>query len=105
KAHKLTQVQRLQALAFRAEYLWDLVIERLRISEREISGALDVWGAEDLPQAREAIPRDKIVADLTTPGTPYWRLKTMMDAWCALWFWPLDRAGLLNGTAGVYGSA
>ena len=34
RGHKLTQVQRLQALSVRAEYLWSLVIERLRISER-----------------------------------------------------------------------
>jgi hypothetical protein len=26
---------------------------------------------------------------------PYKRLKTAMDAWCALWFWPLDKAYLL----------
>ena len=51
---------------------------------------------------QEAIPRDQIVADLTTPGTPYWRLKTVMDAWCALWFWPLDKAALLDGSAEVY---
>ena len=92
RGHKLTQVQRLQALSVRAEYLWNLVIERLRISEREISRPIKVWGAEDLPHAQEAIPRDQIVDDLTTPGTPYWRLKTVMDAWCALWFWPLDKA-------------
>ena len=47
--HKASQVQRLQDLAGRAEYLWSLVIERLRISEREISRTIDVWGAEDLP--------------------------------------------------------
>ena len=46
---KLSQVQRLQDLAGRAEYLWSLVIERLRISEREISRTIDVWGADDLP--------------------------------------------------------
>ena len=100
--HKLSQVQRLQALSARAEYLWNLVIERLRISEREISRPIKVWGAENLPHAQEAIPRDQIVEDLTTPGTPYWRLKTVMDAWCALWFWPLDKADLLDGSAGVY---
>ena len=105
KGHKLTQVQRLQALSARAEYLWSLVIERLRISEREISRPIDVWGATDLPRAQEAIPRDEIVADLTTPGTPYWRLKTVMDAWCALWFWPLDKAALLDGSAEVYKTA
>jgi len=104
RGHKLTQVQRLQALSVRAEYLWSLVIERLRISEREISRSIDVWGAEDLPTALEAIPRDKIVADLTTPGTPYWRLKTVMDAWCALWFWPLDKTSLLDGSTQIYAS-
>ena len=100
--HKLTQVQRFQALSARAEYLWNLVIERLRISEREISRPINVWGAENLPHAQEAIPRDQIVQDLAAPGTPYWRLKTVMDAWCALWFWPLDKTDLLDGTADVY---
>jgi hypothetical protein len=104
KGQKLTQIQRFQALSVRAEYLWSLVIERLRISEREISRPIDVWGAADLPSAIEAKPRDEIVADLTTPGTPYWRLKTVMDAWCALWFWPLDKGDLLDGTAEVYKS-
>ena len=95
-------IQRLQALAGRTEYLWSLVIERLRISEREISRAIDVWGAEDLPRPQEAIPRDKVLADLRAPGTPFWRLKTVMDAWCALWFWPVDKAALLDGSDEVY---
>ena len=95
-------IQRLQALAGRSEYLWSLVIERLRISEREISRAIDVWGAEDLPGPQEAIPRDKVLADLRAPGTPFWRLKTVMDAWCALWFWPAGKAALLDGSDEVY---
>jgi hypothetical protein len=95
-------VQRLQALAGRTEYLWSLVIERLHISEREISRAIDVWGATDLPHPIEGISRDKVLNDLRAPGTPFWRLKTVMDAWCALWFWPLDRAGLLDGSDPVY---
>jgi hypothetical protein len=102
KGHKLTQLQRLQALSARAEYLWSLVTERLRISEQEISRPIKVWGAADLPHPKEAIPRDEIVRDLTLQGTPYWRLKTVMDAWCALWFWPLDKTSLLDGTAEVY---
>jgi hypothetical protein len=100
--HKLSQVQRLQALTSRAEYLWHLIGERLRISEREISRAIDVWGASGLPEAVEAIPRDQIVSDLESPGTPYWRLKTLMDAWCALWFWPVGKAALLDGSDEAY---
>ncbi|HKI18548.1 MAG TPA: DNA methyltransferase, partial [Isosphaeraceae bacterium] len=100
--HKLSQVQRVQDLAGRAEYLWSLVIERLRISEREISRTIDVWGAEDLPVAQEAKPRDEILADLTSPGTPFWRLKTVMDAWCALWFWRVDKVSMLDGSDPIY---
>jgi hypothetical protein len=102
---KASQVQRLQDLAGRAEYLWSLVIDRLRISEREISRAVDVWGAADLLVAEETKPRDEILTDLTSPGAPFWRLKTVMDAWCAFWFWPVDKAALLDGSDPVYATA
>ncbi|MGW0458442.1 class I SAM-dependent DNA methyltransferase [Streptomyces tendae] len=98
------QAERLQAAARRVEFLWGLVVRRLEISERDISRRIDVWGAEDgwLRSPEGAVQRDKVVADLTAPDTPYWRLKTLMDAWCALWFWPVQEAGLLDGTAAVY---
>ncbi|RAN94252.1 class I SAM-dependent DNA methyltransferase [Micromonospora noduli] len=99
---KNSQVQRMQALARRVEFLWGLVQQRLDISEREIRRDIAVWGAEDLPPVTEAVPREEILADLTAPGTPYWRLKTLMDVWCALWFWPLDKVGLLDGSDPAY---
>ncbi|MGA4727708.1 class I SAM-dependent DNA methyltransferase [Micromonospora taraxaci] len=99
---KNSQVQRLQALARRVEFLWGLVQQRLDISEREIRRDIAVWGADDLPPVTEAVPREEILADLTAPGTPYWRLKTLMDVWCALWFWPLDKVGLLDGSDPAY---
>ncbi|MEU5567591.1 class I SAM-dependent DNA methyltransferase [Micromonospora musae] len=99
---KNSQVKRLQALARRVEFLWGLVQQRLAISEAEIRRDITVWGAEDLPAVTQAVPREKILADLTAPGTPYWRLKTLMDVWCALWFWPLDKVGLLDGTDPAY---
>ncbi|WP_086770767.1 restriction endonuclease [Streptomyces bobili] len=98
------QAERLQAAARRVEFLWGLVVRRLEISERDISRRIDVWGVEDgwLRSPEVAVQREKVVADLTAPDTPYWRLKTLMDAWCALWFWPVQEAGLLDGTAAVY---
>ncbi|MEU7746722.1 class I SAM-dependent DNA methyltransferase [Nonomuraea sp. NPDC049158] len=97
-----SQLQRLQALSGRAEYLWDLVVQRLTISEREISRKIGVWGADWISQPAEAVGKKKVYDDLTSPGTPYWRLKKVMDAWCALWFWPLDQTGLLDGTDSAY---
>ncbi|RUL95179.1 class I SAM-dependent DNA methyltransferase [Verrucosispora sp. FIM060022] len=99
---KNSQVKRLQALGRRVEFLWGLVQQRLAISEREIRRDIKVWGADDLPEVREAVAREDILADLTAPGTPYWRLKTLMDVWCALWFWPLDKVGLLDGSDPAY---
>lgn len=104
KSPSTTQTKRLQGLARRAEYLWGLVVRRLEISEREISRRIDVWGAEDgwLRSPEVAVPREKVKADLEAVDTPYWRLKTLMDAWCALWFWPVREAALLDGTHEAY---
>ncbi|GHC86974.1 restriction endonuclease subunit M [Nocardiopsis terrae] len=102
KNQKPSQIDRLQALSRRAEFLWGLVIRRLELSEREISRHVDVYGADWIDQPEDVIPREEVLANLTEKGTPYWRLKTLMDAWCALWFWPVQKAGLLDGSDEVY---
>lgn len=104
KSPTAAQTKRLQGLARRAEYLWGLVVRRLEISEREISRRVDVWGAEGgwLRSPEVAVPREKVKADLEAVDTPYWRLKTLMDAWCALWFWPVQEAALLDGSHAKY---
>lgn len=104
KAGAKTEAGRLQAVARRAEFLWSLVAKRLELSERKVSRRIDVWGAEWLEPAKEAADKQRVLDDLTAAGTPYWRLKTVMDAWCALWFWPLDQVGLLDGTDAAYAS-
>ena len=107
KSPSAAQTKRLQGLARRAEYLWGLVVRRLEISEREISRRVDVWGAEGgwLRSPEVAVPREKVKADLEAVDTPYWRLKTLMDAWCALWFWPVQEAWLLDGSHAKYEQA
>lgn len=102
KAAAKTEQGRLQAVARRAEFLWSLVAKRLELSERKVSRRVDVWGADWLEPAAEAADKQRILDDLTAAGTPYWRLKTVMDAWCALWFWPLDQVGLLDGGDAKY---
>ncbi|MEU9620735.1 class I SAM-dependent DNA methyltransferase [Streptomyces sp. NPDC048155] len=107
KSPSAKQTARLQGLARRAEYLWQLVVRRLEISERDISRKIDVWGAEPewLRQPVEAVQREEVLADLEAVDTPYWRLKTLMDAWCALWFWPVQEVSLLDGTNPRYRQA
>ncbi|MER7967454.1 class I SAM-dependent DNA methyltransferase [Streptomyces sp. NPDC096080] len=107
KSPSAKQTARLQGLARRAEYLWDLVARRLELSERDISRRIQVWGAKDdwLRRPDTAVQRDAVLADLQAEDTPYWRLKTLMDAWCALWFWPVQDAALLDGTDERYARA
>ncbi|WP_037973397.1 hypothetical protein [Streptomyces yerevanensis] len=99
---KKTDQRRLQGVARRVEFLWSLVAKRLELSERKVSRRIDVWGANWLEHSGEAVERQRILDDLTASGTPYWRLKTVMDTWCALWFWPLDKVAELDGSAYVY---
>ncbi|MFD7474823.1 class I SAM-dependent DNA methyltransferase [Streptomyces sp. NPDC059837] len=107
KSPTAKQTARLQGLARRAEYLWDLVVQRLELSERDISRRIRVWGAKDdwLRRPEVAVQRDTVLAELQAEDTPYWRLKTLMDAWCALWFWPVQSSALLDGTDERYARA
>jgi hypothetical protein len=118
---KSSQLARLQAAARRVEFLWRLVAKRMELSEQEISRTIDVWAANREQDAEEYafLRRDKSNGDRSLPlskeqvfkdlfeaeGSPYWRLKQVMDAWCALWFWPLDMIGLLDGTDPEYATA
>ncbi|MFE9480995.1 Eco57I restriction-modification methylase domain-containing protein [Streptomyces spororaveus] len=98
-----TETGRLRALAERVEYLWDLVKLRLELSEQEISRDIPVWGMPvDADRSTPVMDREAVRQALQVEGSPYWRLKQVMDAWCALWFWPLEEVALLDGSASDY---
>ncbi|WP_168582611.1 Eco57I restriction-modification methylase domain-containing protein [Gephyromycinifex aptenodytis] len=88
KAPNATQVKLLQALATRVETLWSIALRRLTIAEAESSRAIDVWGLER-EQTSSSVSREQIEASLADPDGAWQRLHTLMNAWCALWFWPL----------------
>jgi len=86
-----TQVDALVDLSYRVESLWQIALQRLDIAEREIRRAIPVWGADDLPSGG-AVQREQIEIALADAKGAYQRLRRVMDAWCALWFWPLTDA-------------
>lgn len=92
-----TQVTAFAGLARRADRLWELALRRLQIAESEIRRPIEVWGAEDLPSGG-AVTRENIEESLADPRGAYRRLRRVMDAWCALWFWPLtDETATVKG--------
>ncbi|MET8634388.1 type II restriction endonuclease subunit M [Streptomyces sp. NPDC004680] len=89
-----TQTKRLLALATRVERLWELTKRRLVVSEEEIRRDIDVWEIDEerpLPRSSGAVSREQVEQALQQPGAPRGRLKLVMDAWCALWFWPVGQ--------------
>ena len=89
KALSTTQALRLTAMARRVEVLWEMTLRRLRVAEAEASRRIDLWGREAQGDAGSTVSREDIEAYLAAPGSAYRRLRLVMDAWCALWFWPL----------------
>ncbi|OLO59953.1 restriction endonuclease subunit M [Actinomyces oris] len=89
KALSTTQAKRLTALARRVEVLWEMTLRRLRVAEAEASRRIDLWGRETQEGSGSTVSREEIEAYLAAPGSAYRRLRLVMDAWCALWFWPL----------------
>lgn len=82
------QLRKLRDLASRVETLWLLASKRLEIAEREIRRPIPLWG-RDLEATQTLVTREQIEHSLANPNGAYRRLRRVMDAWCALWFWPL----------------
>ncbi|WP_063065087.1 DNA methyltransferase [Nocardia violaceofusca] len=82
------QVARLQGLAQRVETLWEFAQRRLTIAESEIRRDIQLWGSEPTPHT-PAVTREQIETVLNDPDGVFQRLRRAMDAWCALWSWPL----------------
>ena len=89
KALSTTQALRLTALARRVEVLWEMTLRRLRVAEAEASRRIDLWGREAQADAGSTVSREEIEEYLGNGDSAYRRLRLVMDAWCALWFWPL----------------
>lgn len=92
-----TQAKRMLALAGRVERLWELAQKRLTMSEREVRRHIEVWGISEsenpLPEASGAVSREQVEAALANIESPLQRLELVMNAWCALWFWPVGQPG------------
>lgn len=102
------QVKRLVALGHRVETLWQFTLRRLEIAERYVQREVQLWndprraestypGVSDAqtpeataqPSPLEHISREDIETFLHDPEGAYQRLRRVMDAWSAMWFWPL----------------
>ncbi|HFH2958017.1 Eco57I restriction-modification methylase domain-containing protein [Pseudomonas aeruginosa] len=95
------EVRRVQALSLAAEKLWQQHAEELARVRKATCDELHVWpdpAANRAPTStaqKDAIYQREMLSEAQKNASPYRRLKLVMDAWCALWFWPLDKASEL----------
>ncbi|MGO3077212.1 Eco57I restriction-modification methylase domain-containing protein [Corynebacterium casei] len=90
KALTKTQIKEVKGLARRVEALWRYALLRVQIAETQVSRSTDVWGQKPTERS-QAVTRKQIENDLfNNLDGAYNRLRLVMDAWCAFWYWPLD---------------
>lgn len=82
--------------------LWEAQISLRKEVVAKTQDSLSVYGYEDDVEDSHTTIRqkDQILSELYKSehmrnAGPYARLKFAMDYWCALWFWPIDKADLL----------
>lgn len=93
------QVDRLLNLSRRVETLWKLTLRRFEIADQEARREIDYFGKPPLPQPVEntrAVTRAEIEDAINDPNGAYQRLRRVMDAWNALWFWPLTERATMG---------
>jgi len=101
--HEVKLVQKLSRVA---EALFEQVAEDLAKTRAAANDEITLWPGNVMPgnmrldfHEKARLNAHLIGADHATNTLPYKRLKTAMDAWCALWLWPLDKANLLPNRA------
>jgi hypothetical protein len=94
-------VDRLVTLSQCIDELWQRHTEELRAMRQRTTDPLSIFGyEEDVHQSSTLEIKDKILAqEKLSEGmgnsSSYRRLKFVMDYWCALWFWQIEKAELL----------
>lgn len=97
-----SELESLRQLSLAVDALWDNQIKLRQTVEAETRDALAVFGQEDAGADSHTTIRQKDLiysklykSEHMKNAGPYARLKFAMDYWCALWFWPIDKADML----------
>lgn len=95
-------IQTLLSLSESIDDLWSRTVELRKKVKEAIFEPLSVFGHDESEAGSHTTIREKdeiykklFKSEHMNNAGPYARLKAAMDYWCALWFWPIDKADLL----------
>ncbi|BAU65478.1 hypothetical protein STA3757_28650 [Stanieria sp. NIES-3757] len=101
EAYEGFEIEQLVSLSKKIDELWQRHVKEQRNMRNRTTDPLAVFGQEEDKLQRSTLTmKDKIVAqERMSEGvgnsSAYRRLKLVMDYWCALWFWRVEKADLL----------
>lgn len=95
-------LQTFRNLSNAVDQLWETHVEQLKRLKDRVEDPLPIYGHDNIRDVRRKSTRQKddlwnkvLRSQNVQASSPYRRLKLAMDYWCALWFWPIDKADLL----------
>lgn len=98
---KTEDIDRLEILCEAVDRLWAGHVQELASIRRRTSDPLVVFGQEGRRarqsqiQFKDRVFAQELLSQDVRASSAYRRLKLVMDYWCGLWFWPIEKADLL----------
>ena len=106
KTYTAEEIASLARLSDSIDKLWIEQIENRKKLETETRDSLSIYGHEENGEGSHTSIREKdkslhetYKSEKQRNAGAYARLKFAMDYWCALWFWPIEKANLLPDRA------
>jgi len=105
KPYTEEEVELLLKLSLSIDKLWQEHTRHLNAMKQKTTDTLYVWGQKKAEKQQSNIEyKDSVfmqekLSDEVKSSSPYKRLKMVMDYWCSLWFWSIEKAHELPSRA------
>lgn len=92
----LSEIADLRRISQKVEQLWQDYRQQLKAERAKTADSYSVWPAENNSQIHANLSsKDALLNGRQQENSNYQKLRWVMDYWCALWFWPIDKASEL----------
>ena len=98
------EISQLEKLSDAIDNLWKRHTKEQRDIRRNTTDPLKVFGQTESEKTKlkftdnkwkDKVYQQEMLSENVRSSSVYRRLKLVMDYWCALWFWPIEKADLL----------
>jgi len=97
------EIDQLEKLSMAVDKLWERHTHELQKIKARTTDPIDVFGQENTGlkkkftdnKWKDKIFQEELLSKNVRSSSAYRRLKLVMDYWCSLWFWPIEKAEFL----------